>query len=80
MTSISWTWKDFWNWYKSLDEEERFHAVYSLIEDGWMENLASEVQIEVIRYAPEEILNDLPLMPQVLKPETIEWSRKNYDK
>jgi len=74
--SLRWTWRDYWEWYESLDTEEaRFHALFELLKDGWMKSLPSQTQIEVLKSAPREILDYLYQMPEVFKSETIEWSR-----
>lgn len=72
MSSITWTWKSFWDWYIQIeDEKNKSFVLAELTRDGWLERCSSNVQIEVMKYAPEEILNVLHKFPNIFKPETI---------
>ena len=73
--SLRWSWKDYWEWFEQLQEDEiKVMAMVELLGDGWMKGLSPNTQIEVMKFAPREILDCLYQMPETFKPETIKWS------
>lgn len=72
MASLTWTWSDYWNWFRQIEtKEEKTIAMRELIGDGWLANLSAQLQAEVMVDAPMEILKSMKFAPQIFKEDTI---------
>jgi len=72
MTSISWQWEDYWDWYDQIEEQERqFDALRELHRDGWVERLSAESQAKVFMNAPIEFKQQMKNYPRLYKREAI---------
>lgn len=81
MPSISWQWKDYWEYFNQIEEDKRKTvALQELNGNGWLARLSAELQAEVFRHAPEEILLSLKHFPKVVKVRTLEILQKERDK
>lgn len=74
MTSITWDWKDFWEWYEQIEEQERkydaLREVYGRNAE-YIKFLSAESQFKVFCHAPLEIKQQMKNFPQVYKREAI---------
>lgn len=72
MASITWTWRNYWGWFRQLDtDKEKSVAMRELNTDNWLANLGVDEQVEVMMYAPYSVLKHMHLFPQVFKRMTI---------
>lgn len=57
MTSLVFTWADYWNFYDSLaDQKLRDHLETEAIGQGWLYRQSAAVQLVVLDKAPEEFI------------------------
>jgi hypothetical protein len=68
---LTFSYKDFWMWHAQVSEEQKAHAWQELIKDDWLANLPVELQVEVLRHAPIELLTSMKYFPDIFKYETI---------
>ena len=81
MTSLTWTWKDYWSWYLQIEtEEDKTIAIRELLKDRWLANLSVDLQVEVMQHAPMEILIHMKSAPHIFKLETIQRIQARLDK
>ena len=84
MPSISWTYKDFWEWFIQIEEDKRkTAAMIELLGNDWLVRLSAEAQAEIFRFAPDEILLNLKHIPKIVKRRTLEileYERNKKDK
>lgn len=72
MTSISWSWDEFWWWYEQIEEQERqFDALREVHKDKWVERLPAEIQARVFLHAPLEFKKQMKNFPNLYKREAI---------
>lgn len=72
MSSISWTYKDFWTWFEQIEDDKiKTFALRELNDNGWLGRLSADQQAHIFKYAPEEILQSLKHFPQVIKSDTL---------
>ena len=75
--NLNWDWERFWGWFGNLSTEYKTYALKELNRDDWLAGLPSGVQVEVMQFAPEEIILAMPKFPNIFKIETIRRIR-NY--
>lgn len=72
MASLTWTWTQYWDWYRQREtKEEKTIAMKELVGDGWLANLSAQIQAEVMVDAPMEILQAMKYAPNIFKEDTI---------
>lgn len=59
MASISWTWKQLWEWYEQLEESGATVFFRSFLKDIELERCSADFQFEVFRYSPIVIKENL---------------------
>ena len=81
MSSISWTWKDFWLWFEQIEDDKRKSlALAELNGNGWLAKLSADQQAHIFIHAPEEILLSLKHFPQVIKKDALLILQHERDK
>jgi hypothetical protein len=84
MPTISWQYKDFWEWFIQIEDDKRKTvAMVELIGNGWLARLSAEAQAHIFQYAPDEILLNLKHIPKIVKRRTLEileYERSKKDK
>ena len=48
--ALTWTYKDFWEWFQQSDPVSKRHAWEELLKDNWLGNASVNVQKEVLEY------------------------------
>lgn len=72
MPSITWTYKDYWDWYVQIEEDKRkTEAMVELIGNGWLARLSADQQAHIFQFAPDEILLNLKHIPKIVKRDTL---------
>lgn len=72
MSSISWTYKEFWQWFGLIEEDKRkTEALRELNANDWLARLSADQQAHVFMYAPDEIVLSLKHFPKVIKYDTL---------
>ncbi len=72
MTSISWSWDEFWWWFEQIEEQERqFDALREVHKDKWVERLPAELQAKVFLNAPMDFKMQMKNFPNLYKREAI---------
>lgn len=72
MTSISWDWKSYWEWFEQIEEQERqFDALREIHRDDWVKRLSAENQAKVFLYAPMDFKMQMKNYPSLYKREAI---------
>jgi len=74
------SWQYFWSFYDKAHPRAKQHVIKELLDDDWLFDLPSEVQIDVLRDAPKEFVNSIefrlkPDTVKSLKPSLIDWSK-----
>lgn len=64
-------WADFWAIFVQATTEQKHWMWKELLRDGWMKNLSSHTQFEVMKYAPLEVLKVLKQFPEDFKYDTL---------
>lgn len=59
MASISWTWKQLWEWYEQLEENGATTFFKSFLRDIELERCSADFQFEIFRYSPMIIQENL---------------------
>lgn len=79
--SLTWTWKDWWAWFRQIEEDaDKTIAIQTLLGNGWMKALSAEAQAEVMLEAPMEVLKSLKHFPAVFKQDTVKILQHELDK
>lgn len=72
VASLTWSWKDYWNWYLQIEEEkDKTIAIREILKDNWMANLSMDMQVEVMQHAPMEVLQHMHKAPHIFKLDAI---------
>ena len=81
MPSISWQYKDFWEWFIQIEDDKRkTAAMIELIGNGWLARLSAEAQAHIFQYAPDEILLNLKHIPKIVKRDALLILQREKDK
>lgn len=72
MSSLAWSWDDLWNWWGQVEVDQKRFMWKELTGDIWMKNLTPQLQFEVLKSAPMEVLEQLKKFPDIFKMETLE--------
>ena len=64
--SAEYKWADLWAAIETMSPQTQFALYHQLDLETWLNGKASEVQVEVLKYAPEMIVKSLS---NILKPE-----------
>ena len=78
---VEFKWEYFWSYYqrvsyKAVQEKMR----EEVLADNWLFNQSAEAQIEVLKHAPREFVEEVrdrlkPEALKTLKPNLIDWSK-----
>lgn len=79
MSSITWSWKEHWLWFEQLQTDQKRQQWMELMKDEWLEGLPMELQFDVLKDAPDEILYALKHLPYI-KREAIRKISKYIEK
>lgn len=64
--SLKWSWKDYWAWFDQIETSDgKAVAIRELNKDGWLGKLAPEIQVDVMEFAPDVIIDALAKFPNV---------------
>ena len=50
---MNWLWKDYWQWIVQIENQEI--ALKEFGDTRWISNLPAENQVEVFKFAPEDV-------------------------
>lgn len=72
MTSISWTWQTFWEWYEQVEEQEiQFAALRQIHANFNIPKMSAEAQAKLFLYAPMDFKMQMKNFPNLYKREAI---------
>lgn len=83
MTSIAWSWEEYWSWYEQIEEQERkFDSLRELYgKNGeFIKCLSAESQFKVFLHAPLELKQTMKQFPNLYKREAILMLQMDLDK
>lgn len=65
MSSITWSWKEHWLWFDQLENNQKAQQWNELRKDGWLDGLPVDLQFDVLKDAPDELLYSLKHLPYI---------------
>lgn len=65
MSQMAWSWKEHWMWFDQLESNRKSEQWKELLRDDWLPSLPDELQFEVLKDSPDEVLYSLKHLPYV---------------
>jgi hypothetical protein len=77
LSSLTWTWYEFWNWFEGVKEIPRKVEILKQLDADFVRGVSWEIQVDMFSSAPLEIVENIK---SILKPQAFEFIIKERHK